>query len=360
MEVALGSGQQSDERKGGLDNTQVDRGAHLSTPKKNTNDHERADVPGSRSRAEHGPNLKPPHRLDTDSSQQSDISNSVLREWVNLMNDQGSQPETDLKTQPPFHGPLRFRTPPASWAKWPSHTRHERAGPAGKEDDVIPRDFAVRVGSNGSSTTWSTDRPSESSKRYITPASRSLSSQLGKAVKGGLNKVVQGTLNRDIRASLETYRGRRNSDGHLEYPELEILPMKGGYKELQALEQQIDTMKRGSVTAESQLARLETDNMRTPLSARLAEEVHMMQHKASGISCQDDEDTAATLSAISPSTPRQLLLAPRGASEENGHLETPASQVSYEDCVPKHMLEDERPVDDYATSTDANHHTQAT
>ncbi|KAI1644116.1 uncharacterized protein F4817DRAFT_367840 [Daldinia loculata] len=246
-------------------------------------------------RKEQGSTLKPLSRHENNSSRQSDISGTVLREWVNLMNDQDLKPQDEPKTEPQSHALWRLRTPPASWAKWPSHTRQQRTGPAGEEDNVTPRDFAVRVESNDSGTTWSTDKPGESSKRHIAPT-RSLSAQLGRAMKGGLSRVVQGTINR---ASSETYHTRQKLDGHLEYPELEILPIQGGYEDLQALEQQIDTMKRGSATAESQLASLSMDNMRPPLSARLAEEVHMIQHKAPREGFQDDE-TAVQNSLIIP------------------------------------------------------------
>ncbi|KAI0901295.1 hypothetical protein F4806DRAFT_485899 [Annulohypoxylon nitens] len=298
--------------------------------------------------------LKPPCRHEDDNSPQSDISNNVLREWVNLMNDQGIEHQSEPKEELQNRSPKRLRTPPASWAKWPSHTRHERTGPAGKDDNVISRDFAIRVGSNSSDITWSTDKPEETSKRYLTPGSRSLSAQLGKAVKEGLVKVVQ-------RNSSETSRGHRKPDGHLEYPELEILPMHGGYEELQALEQQIGTMKRKSVPAERQLARLSSDNMRPPLSVRLAEEVHMMQHKASRDSWQNDDDRGVRTSLeVSSNHPRQLLLPSQGASKGIGRLETSESQVSYEDCVPKHMLEDEALVENDTMAVGVGHNTQAT
>ncbi|KAI0884985.1 uncharacterized protein GGS22DRAFT_179625 [Annulohypoxylon maeteangense] len=309
-------------------------------------------VPSPKTRLEQ---LKPPCRHEDDNSPQSDISNNVLREWVNLMNDEDIESQLETKEELQNRSPKRLRTPPASWAKWPSHTRHERTGPAGKDDNVIQRDFAVQVGSNTGDITWSTGKPGEPSKRYITPGSRSLSAQLGKAVKEGLEKVVQ-------RNSSETHRGRRKPDGHLEYPELEILPMQGGYEELQALEQQIGTMKRKSVPVERQLARLSSDNMRLPLSVRLAEEVHMMQHKASrdSDSWHDEDLMVQTSPEVSSKPARQLLLPPQGASEGIDQFETSESQISYEDCVPKHMLEDEGPVDSIVMAMEEGRNTQAT
>ncbi|KAI1457845.1 hypothetical protein F4805DRAFT_457288 [Annulohypoxylon moriforme] len=307
-------------------------------------------VPSPKTRLEQ---LKPPCRHEDDNSPQSDISNSVLREWVNLMNDQDIEAQSGPNEEPQNRSPKRLRTPPASWAKWPSHTRHERTGPAGKDDNVIQRDFAIQVGSNKSDTTWSTDKPNDPSKRYLAPGSRSLSAQLGKVVKEGLGKVVQ-------RNSSETHRGRRKPDGHLEYPELEILPMQGGYEELQALEQQIGTMKRKSVPVERQLARLSSDNMRPPLSARLAEEVHMMQHRASKDSWRDDDHMVQNSPGTSSKSPKQLLLPSQGASEGVDRFETSESQISYEDCVPKHMLEDEAPVDSEVMAVEEGHNSRAT
>ncbi|KAI1411268.1 hypothetical protein F5Y13DRAFT_201486 [Hypoxylon sp. FL1857] len=355
-------GEDFSQSKSHPETTQVEQEQTSYTPKQKITDSEPtglgnmaihvATISSPKPRAELGPSPKLPNRLEDNRSQQSDISNSVLREWVNLMNDQDSHPQAEPKGEAQSPPSQRFRTPPASWAKWPSHTRDDRTGPAGKEDRVISRDFAVQGGSNVSAT-WSTEKPTDSPNKHITPAPRSLSAQLSKAMKGGLSKV-QGGLNRNMRASSETLRRRQKPDGRLEYPELEILPMQGGYKELQALEEQIGTMKRGSVTAESQLARLDTDNPRTPLSARLAEEVHMMQHVASMDPCQVDGVTTPTLIKAPPLPPKPVLLSPQGSSEVTDRFATPESHVSYEDCVPKHMLEDEESVDDKTTAEESN------
>ncbi|KAG7146864.1 hypothetical protein HYQ46_004327 [Verticillium longisporum] len=73
--------------------------------------------------------------------------------------------------------------------------------------------------------------------------SRSFSGKFGKAVKTGLEKLLppkSGPLD----------EAGRSLSGHvalagkrLEYPELEVLPTEGGYKELKALEQGIDIVK---------------------------------------------------------------------------------------------------------------------
>lgn len=48
-------------------------------------------------RKEQGSTLKPLSRHENNSSRQSDISGTVLREWVNLMNDQDLKPRTNRK-----------------------------------------------------------------------------------------------------------------------------------------------------------------------------------------------------------------------------------------------------------------------
>ncbi|KAI1802588.1 hypothetical protein F4811DRAFT_563125 [Daldinia bambusicola] len=245
-----------------------------------------------RTRKEHGSSLRPPSRHENNSSQQSDLSSTVLREW--------EEPQAETQN----HNIWRLRTPPASWAKWPSHTRQQRTGPAGEGDNVIPRDFAVRVESDGSGITWPTDKPGDPSKRNAEPT-RSLSAQLGRAVKGRFSRVVQNTINRP---SSEAYRARQKPDKGLEYPELEILPIQGGYEDLQALEQQIGTMKRGTTTTESQLARSSVDNTRPHLSARFAEEVHMIQHQVPTDGPQDNETTVQNSVIIRTPTSDQRTL----------------------------------------------------
>ncbi|KAI1389039.1 uncharacterized protein F4822DRAFT_267751 [Hypoxylon trugodes] len=292
--------------------------------------------------------LKPPSRGDNNSSHPSDISNSVLREWVNLINDQDSQPQEEHKLEPRSQTPKKLRTPPASWAKWPSHTRAERTGPAGKDDNVIQKDFAVRE-SNDNNTTWLTDKLGASAKNNIGPSSRTLPAQLGRVMKEGLNRVV--------RTSSDTFRSRKPRE--LEYPELEIFPMEGGYKELEALERQIHRMKPDYEAAQSQAVR-DSAKTRTkrPLSARLAEDVHMIQHRV-----LDEQGATSALPAASK-TPTRLLLAPQGTSGAGSQSETRGSPVSYEDCVPTHMLEDEPSVDSGTANTEEGpkegHDTQAT
>ncbi|KAI1076406.1 hypothetical protein F5B20DRAFT_324517 [Whalleya microplaca] len=290
-------------------------------------------------KVEPGSTLKPPPRPEPCSTPRSDISNFVLKKWVDQLDSEDSMPQ-EPRLEPQPQAARRYRTPPASWAKWPSHTRHERAGPAGEGDSVIPQDFALRVGSGGSRMTWTTDNPGEPSQRDATPSPRTLSSRFGQVVKDGLSRMLRGkdTLESNSRDSPEVYRGK--PDGNLEYPELEILPMRGGYKELQALEQQIDSMKHRSVSSKFHNPRASADSTKPPLATWLAEEIHKIRHGDDASSQNGGGFVVGPLEDLKV-TPSQALAVPRAVSGTTEQSETPQSHVSYDDCVLKHMLEDE-------------------
>lgn len=50
---------------------------------------------------------------------------------------------TRVSSSSDIHLPLRTSTPPRAWARWPSHTRAARNGPAQQHDRIRPKDFAV-------------------------------------------------------------------------------------------------------------------------------------------------------------------------------------------------------------------------
>ena len=176
------------------------------------------------------------------------IHAGVLQEWVEQLRaeDVQRQSRAESKINVPKRQPLRLRTPPASWAKWPSYTRHERAAAAGTKDRVKARDFAVVMNSNLSETVADSKEPSVG--RDLTATPRKLPSQLGKALKSSWSKMIHtGSIGRTSGDGLPT-QGARVSSGFLEYPELKLHPTAGGYREVQALDQQIDTMKRRSTS----------------------------------------------------------------------------------------------------------------
>ncbi|OLN86663.1 hypothetical protein CCHL11_03771 [Colletotrichum chlorophyti] len=129
--------------------------------------------------------------------------------------------------------------PPALWAKWGSPDRAKRTGAAGSTDQVTPQDFAVVPISESSHSSWVTDKDSLANEAETKKASTSLTQRFSKAMKTTLGKVVH------------TKADNRNSD-LLEHPELEIIPVKEGYRGLKAIERTIETMD------ESQRAKMAT------------------------------------------------------------------------------------------------------
>ncbi|KAJ8130109.1 hypothetical protein O1611_g3519 [Lasiodiplodia mahajangana] len=264
-----------------------------------------------------------------------DIHAGVLQEWVGQLQaeDQQRQSRMESKINVTKQQPPRFRTPPESWARWPSHTREERTASAGKKDKVNSRDFAV-VGNPKHSEI-------EAGGREPTMTSRTLSSQVSKVFKSGWNKMVTHTSSVD-RASdhKRDIRRIRESRDFLEYPELELLPNVGGYREVQALDQQIDTMKRRSSPGEKSPRQSNSDSVRHPLASRIAEEIHRFQ--------AEDQATAWTETRYHvkgpPTTqfilPKHSLFTPRPKSCDPELSGASESQCMYEDCVQAHILHD--------------------
>lgn len=128
--------------------------------------------------------------------------------------------------QRPSKAGKRIGTSLGSWSRYPSHTRLERAGPAGLSDAVISRDFAVDINLDEIHV----DEQTESDlpiKRHLgdssSPRSRSAAPSSRSVTFSGILRYY---------SNLFTTRGwhgqnRRTSvtlGGRLEYPELEMLP----------------------------------------------------------------------------------------------------------------------------------------
>ncbi|KAI1337626.1 hypothetical protein F5Y15DRAFT_389767 [Xylariaceae sp. FL0016] len=120
---------------------------------------------------------------------------------------------------------------------------------------------------------------------------------------------------------------------YLDYPELELLPSPAGFQDLQALERNIGALKR---TYSGQ--RLQH---RPSMSIRLAKQVQKIQHG-------DVSSSSSEVSVPGSLGNSRLLLTPSPHNRSNtravsGNTDfaTPQSHMSYEDCVPTHMLDDE-------------------
>ncbi|KAI5925489.1 hypothetical protein F4810DRAFT_658868 [Camillea tinctor] len=303
---------------------------------------------------ESGHNLTPKteRRLHSSQKQPENASNGVLREWVNQLDADDPVIQSGLSAYSQTRKSRKLLTPPASWSKWPSHSRHERTGPAGVDDNVNSKDFANFQVSQSPEIPHAPEKsPTAASKRSPTPLSRSLSSHFSKAMKEGWGKVAprKDGLNRDRTPSI-TPLDDRKSRGYLEYPELELLPTPSGYKEVQALEQQIDTIKRYSSAPLGSRRELSRDSTRPSLTTRLVEHAHQLQSGNESSSSPDMENLPVHSSVRTAPTQLDTLPASRtvsGAAEEFG---TPQSHISYEDCVPTHMLDED---DDNSRMSDA-------
>lgn len=258
----------------------------------------------------------------------SDISSRVLRTWSRQL----STPSIQRQPISNIRGPRRLLTPPKSWAKWPSHTRTLRSGSAGAEDHVILRDFAIQDTPKTGSSVATLKRTKTQSKGVLKSAPRSFSNSLGRAMKQSLTKMMP-TKEEPVLMKESPER----PEEFLEYPELELLPKKGGYKDLQALEHQIDLMRHGTIDPGSGPRNPSTN---PSLTMRLANDV---QNTKDGIDDTNKAGNNAPLTISSPHDHHPEILA-GGLGTTGDKLESPPSSVSYDDCVPKHMLDDNESV----------------
>ncbi|RYO95794.1 hypothetical protein DL765_011756 [Monosporascus sp. GIB2] len=268
--------------------------------------------------------LKPPVDIQCNRTPVTDISGRLFRTWSRQLSRTPSP-----QALPAVHvvggrqEPRRFSTPPESWAKWPSHNRTERTGPAGENDIVVPRDFVSPHPGGFVGTTVGAKTQSRDGFRSGRP--RTFSSSLGRAVKNKVTKIIPG---RNEFPKPHNSRGKQIK--YLEYPELELLPMQGGYKDVQALEDQIETMKNGSSRAEGK--------PRNPsiLGVRLIQDVQNLRYGNDDAHTSDANEHPA---AIPPHRPPPVVSCTVSGTTAK-RSGTPPSHVSYDDCVPKHMLDE--------------------
>ncbi|KAK3371533.1 hypothetical protein B0T24DRAFT_323648 [Lasiosphaeria ovina] len=144
-------------------------------------------------------------------------------------------------------GGSRLSGIPESWARFPSHSRAERNGPAGYVDQVAPTDYMTMAEAPGDNSPGSrTGQPASPAHESSKLHTQSLTGRFGRAVKSGIIKLISGRAS-PSRESPKDPKSRQRSGNlsrtNLEYPELELLPMEGGYQEIKALEHEIQHMK---------------------------------------------------------------------------------------------------------------------
>ncbi|EQB55031.1 hypothetical protein CGLO_05062 [Colletotrichum gloeosporioides Cg-14] len=217
-------------------------------------------------------------------------------------------------------GPAKRATPPASWARFASHTREERNAAAGSTDLVKQKDFALA--STTDQQGWVTDKKMGANGDKDEEAAHSLSKKFGKAMKTGLTKMVQSKP--------------KGKSAELEYPELEILPTKGGYKDVEAIQRSVATLSprlRAKMATHPAQALADMENE----SRQWGGAHHTSDGSADTIALRNDVSKDVATSAkvalsIRPVTPASLAIAPNGdltTPTTTGHWATPASRLSF-------------------------------
>lgn len=271
-------------------------------------------------------------------------STTILEEWAHQIETQEreSQQNGEERASASCARNKTMNMPPASWAKFPSFNRDERNAAAGVDDKVKPRDFAVRNISASGNIAWATDRM-EDGPPCQKGVARTFSDKFSQTFKSRLSKLIPGrsrTPSRD-----RSIRGERRSSiqiaGDLEYPELEILPTAGGYRELHALESEIHEMK-GIMDTKTRSTH--ENSAASQLKPSLAEQMAavMLQHDGSSepeLSQASDtgsfvEEQASFMHIRSPETPTLQIRYPdtTRAKESTGstveRYATPLSHLS--------------------------------
>lgn len=126
-----------------------------------------------------------------------------------------------------------------AWGRYPSHTRHDRTGSAGKADNVLPRDFALEAAIKFASGAGDEDLIDPTQRRPSTPLlpgekkkkkkvgggriMRSNSMTFGKTLMKNYTKMFK-SQSTEFRRHGRGHRSSIASGGILEHPELELLP----------------------------------------------------------------------------------------------------------------------------------------
>ncbi|USP76722.1 uncharacterized protein yc1106_03996 [Curvularia clavata] len=126
-----------------------------------------------------------------------------------------------------------------AWGRYPSHTRPDRVGSAGKADSVQPRDFALEAAIDFASSKDDEDMIGPTQRRPSTPLLpgekkkkkrigrghivRSSSMTLGRALMRNYGKMFK-SQSTEFRRHGRGHRSSIASGGILEHPELELLP----------------------------------------------------------------------------------------------------------------------------------------
>ncbi|KAJ0326546.1 hypothetical protein COL5a_006731 [Colletotrichum fioriniae] len=200
---------------------------------------------------------------------------------------------------------------------------------------MTPKDFAAVPGTETAPYVELAGKTSMPNVVEIKKSSQSMSKKLGKAMKTSLGKMLPS-------------KPGAKSPGQLEYPELEILPTKEGYKDLEALQRSIETLKgseHAKMATNPALAIAELEDQPASsldtLPARLHEAEHARHESANDTTNTVHNDVAlesknahksgTEAPTIRPVTPANINMLPAGDSTTatTEKWATPASRLSY-------------------------------
>lgn len=259
-----------------------------------------------------------PTHNDEEAFRQSLInSNAILEDWGRQIGEQ--ERETHGAHSGSRCSYKHSVTPPASWARFPSQTRNERNAAASELDSVKPRDFAVREASTLGGIIWTTDKGDDGGPSHRAVV-RSVSDKFTQSFKSRWSKLNPKRMVTNLKD--KSIQGARRSSiqasGDLEYPELELLPTTGGYKDLLALEREINEMK-GSPDQKTQLS---SDDSGALVKRRslVGKMTGVLQH-----------DGSADIFSLEPRHMADFVEGQTNSMEISGP-KTPATQTAAPDC----------------------------
>lgn len=248
-------------------------------------------------------------------------SNTILQAWAQQLKYQDDEAREMNRGHASVCSPVSqaIKMPPASWARFPSHSREERNAAAGEDDNVKSKDFAVKGFSTAGKLNWITDTPHDGPPPICT--GRSFSDKFVHTLKTRWGKLISrhsGTPSRD--RSMQG--GRRSSiqtGGDLEYPELELLPTAGRHRDLRALERGIDEMKGVTTQRRSSSDNIALQRERPSLTEKMASA--LQQHDGGS-----DADLSKTDDATS-------YVEEKASMVRFQPLDTPATEIRYPDTA---------------------------
>jgi len=271
----------------------------------------------------------------------------ALGEWTQQLHEQEARAKERSRSIVQPRSASKSRGIAGSWAKFPSHTRAQRAGPARPPTDTHVRGLAIRSVSAASGVCWSTAKDPHDTEPSPGPGHRALTNKFGKALKASFGKIMPGKQSSS--ADAEGSKCRRSSHhtgGDLEFPELEMFPTEGGYRELRALGREAAFLKGAEFRhgrEPKRLARATGDKDQSNFSTKMASVLHLDGGSDHGDETLTADDAHHSLSSHRSSVPVTPDPDPtkgiashtqESASTDVDRWETPLSRMSiYDDAV---------------------------